>query len=319
MRTPYAVALLLTMLLAGTYWYTSVGAICRTPVAYRIGDVDSRFGLSNDQVRVVVEEAVSIWEDATGRNLFTYDEEADLVVNFIYDSRQQNLDEAERLKEELDEKKNINDSLGETYASLVEKYNQRKLDFEDAKEAYERKLNNYNAEVESYNEQGGAPEEIYNELEMRKVALDEERQRVNEMANELNSLSSQINELGEKGNEIIEEYNQSVDVFNKQYVYSEEFTQGDYQGDSINIYQFESWEELELVLAHEFGHALSIGHVDNDTAIMYYLMGDQPIDDIGLAAEDLTAFESVCGEVSATERLTKLRRQFTQWLEVFYN
>lgn len=314
MRTPYAVALLLTMLMAGTYWFTSVGAICRTPIAYRIGDVDPRFNISRDEVRNVLDGAASIWENATGRNLFTYDEEADLVVNFVYDSRQRNLDEAERLKEQLDQKKDINDTLGETYSSLVNEYNERKLTFEDSKAAYERKLNNYNTEVESYNEQGGAPSAVYNQLQKRKDELDTERQKINQMASELNDLGEQINKLGEKGNEIIEEYNESVSTFNDQYGYSEEFTQGDYQGNSINIYQFESRVELELVLAHELGHSLSIGHVENDTAIMYYLMGDQPMEQIGLAAEDLVAFEAVCGDVTPAERLDELRKRFVNWL-----
>ena len=154
MRTPFAVFLMLAILLTGTYWYTSVEADCRLPIYYSVGEVDSSFGLSEDEVRRVLSDAESIWEDATGRNLFTYKEGADLKVNFIFDERQQNAIAAEEQKERLDAKEQVNEALGETYAELVERYHAEQLAYEDQKEAYERKLNTYNAEVKNTTHKG---------------------------------------------------------------------------------------------------------------------------------------------------------------------
>lgn len=57
-----------------------------------------------------------------------------------------------------------------------------------------------------------------------------------------------------------------------------------------------------MVLAHEFGHSMSLDHVDNDESIMYYLMGGQP-DSLEPSNEDLASFATICGDKSAYESL----------------
>jgi len=302
MRTPFVVFLMLTILLSGTYWYTSVQAVCRLPIYYSLGELDSRFGLSEDEARRVMSEAESIWEDATGRNLFTYQEGSNLKVNFIYDERQRSADEAEELKDKLDAKEQVNEALGETYAELVAQYKTQQLAYEDQKEAYERKLNLYNAEVKKYNEAGGAPQEVFEKLESDRRQLDRELNAINSTASKLNKLSDQINSIGDRGNELIKQYNDTVVRFNDSYGSGREFTQGDYRGDEINIYTFKDKNELALVLAHEFGHSLSIDHVDNEESIMHYLMGGQP-DTLMPTSEDLAAFDLVCGDKKTFEAL----------------
>jgi predicted Zn-dependent protease len=48
-------------------------------------------------------------------------------------------------------------------------------------------------------------------------------------------------------------------------------------------------------LAHELGHTLGLGHVDNPTAVMHYLMGEQNIDDLTLTRDDIDALRTACG------------------------
>lgn len=310
MRTPYAAAFLLILLLAGTYMYTAVEAVCNVPLSYRIGEFDERFDITRDEARVAIADAESVWEQATGRNLFTYDEDdGEILVNFIYDDRQAFAEAEVDLRDRLDAAEDVNSAISESYAELVDEYEVLEAEYRDRVESYERKLAQYNAEVEQYNESGGAPPEVYEELQEQKEQLDQDQRSINALSDELNGLAEQINQLGEQGNQLVEKYNHHVDTYNETFGESREFTQGDYRGKDINIYKFVNDRELELVLAHELGHSLSLGHVENEESILYHLMGGQP-DELRLSEEDLDEFERICGNTT---------RSFIERLFILFN
>jgi hypothetical protein len=62
---------------------------CSEPLTYRIGSVDARFRLDDEEVRHAVHEAVSLWDRASGRELFREDPQGDIVINLVYDYRQE--------------------------------------------------------------------------------------------------------------------------------------------------------------------------------------------------------------------------------------
>lgn len=294
MRGGFAVTLIVVLLFAGGYFYYIAEAVCPAPLQYRLGELDERFFLTEEEAKLTIAQAESVWEDATGQNLFSYDETADFTINFIFDERQAFADAEDDFKERLDETETINDSIASEYQELVAEYETSKADYEAAVVAYETRLREYNDEVESYNEDGGAPAAVYTRLQEEKQALDREQRALNQTAGELNQLVDDINRVGAEGNKVIETYNRNVSVYNRTFGEPREFTQGDYQGDFINIYTFESQAELELVLAHELGHALHLGHVEGEESLMYYLIGGQP-DTLTLSAADSEAFARVCG------------------------
>lgn len=294
--------LVVAILFGGGYFYYIAQAICPTPLSYKLGDLDDRFALSTEEARLQIAQAESVWEDATGRNLFTYDEHADLVINFVFDERQEFVEAENELKDKLDATENISDAISDTYAQLVAQYNELRITYADKAEAYERKLNEYNKEVEKYNRQGGAPADVYASLAAQKKELSEEQASLNALAGNLNELVTEINSIGEKGNNLINTYNQGVNVYNETFGESHEFTQGDYSDNVIKIYTFEDSVELKRVLVHELGHALSLDHVEGKESAMYYLIGDQP-EDASLSQYDLAEFVRVCGEKSIWEKL----------------
>lgn len=302
MRSGFAIVLIATILFGGGYFYYIAQAVCPVPISYSVGEIDERFNLTKEEARLAIAQAESVWEDSTGRNLFSYEEDGKLVIHFVFDERQQLVDAEGNLKERLDATENISEAISETYAELVAQYNELRLTYADRVEVYEKELNTYNEEVEKYNKQGGAPADVYASLGQRKQALNREQTELNTLAGKLNALVTDINNIGEKGNKIITTYNQGVNVYNKTFGESHEFTQGDYTNNVIKIYTFEDKKELQLVLAHELGHALSLEHVEGEKSAMYYMIGGQS-EDLSLSKEDLAEFDRVCGEKSLFERL----------------
>lgn len=295
MRDTLVVLLLLVLVGAGAYWYQSTAAICPVPFSYRLGEVDASFGISREKALEYVLEAEARWERAVGRDLFVHADTADFPVHFVYDERQALADTEELDRVALDAQRAESESVILTVEKLQAEHHELSLAYQSQVAAYEERLDAYNTEVNRYNDRGGAPADVYEELEVERIQLRKDADALAGTAAKLNELAANINKLGERGNNLVEDYNTHVNAYNKEYGFSREFTQGDYQGDSIHIYKFSNENELIKVLMHEFGHALGIDHVAGASSVMYYLL-ENPEVEPELSADDLAAFEMVCGE-----------------------
>lgn len=294
MRAVVTLMLGIVAVVLGNYWFNPYLPICRLPVEYSIDTFDERFGLSREEAENALLSAEVVWEKALGRDdVFTFVDKGGVRVSFIYDERQREAEAAERAREDLATRGDANDVLVELHRRLVEEYDAQAAEYENRLSNYEAELSRYNNDVERYNREGGAPPDVYEELERWRTSLENERLTLNGLSSELNDLAEQINSVGEKGNDLLGEYNERVNDFNDNFAHGHEYTQGDYRAKDINIYSFVSKEELTKVLAHELGHSLSIGHVEEPKALMYYLLKDQP-SPIVLAEADIAAFNGAC-------------------------
>lgn len=302
MRKGFTVALFVAILFGGGYFYYTAQAVCPVPLSYSIGTIDDGFDITNDEARVAVSDAESVWENATGRNLFTYNQDGKLKINFVYDNRQQLVTAEGNMKQKLDATENMSDAIRDTYAELVAQYDSLKSSYQDRVEVYENNLDAYNDEVESYNKKGGAPADVYASLSVQKKKLDAEQNSLNSLSAQLNTLVTQINDIGEKGNVLVTTYNKGVNLYNQAFGSTREFTQGDYSNSVINIYTYANKDELKAVLAHELGHALGLEHVEGTSSIMYYLIGGQSAL-LAPSYTDVSEFDRVCGNTTLLERM----------------
>lgn len=285
----------LLILSLSLYWFSVSGLYCAAPLSYKVVALDERFDLSLAEADLIVAEATEAWEQKIGRELFyPTSENSDIEINFIFDDRQASALAEEALRESLDEKEATTENLNTAYEKMVADYHKKREEYEVKVAAYEERLAQYNAVVSKYNEAGGAPERVYEELADRQNRLNTTAEALEIEGQELDVIATNVNKLGERGNEVIRQYNADVNKYNNKFGVSEEFTQGDYQSGSINIYTFTSKEELLIVMAHELGHTLDIGHVEGSESIMYYLMEDQPIP-LTLSGTDFEALLAKCG------------------------
>lgn len=272
---------------------TGIGLPCTEPFLYAVGNVDSRFNLSANDVLAEAKEAERIWESQSGKNLFEYDPSADFKISLIFDERQLASIEEDKLAENLDQLEAVRKKITNQYESLSGTYAQKVAKYEADGAAYEKKLKEYNKKVKTWNENGGTENELEN-LKDEKNKLNDLYDKLEKERQELNDLVKKTNTLATQEQKVIKDYNANVSTYKNSYGAGREFEKGLYDGKEINIYQFKKLTDLRLTLVHEFGHALGIEHVKSPQSIMYYLLSDQDMENPTLSTEDLDELKTIC-------------------------
>ncbi|HQG30605.1 MAG TPA: matrixin family metalloprotease [Deltaproteobacteria bacterium] len=297
-RTVTWTLLILSFLTLMAVVYSRQQSPCRQPLTYRIGSVDPRFGLSSKDVSEAIREAAAVWNRASGRDLFREERKGDIVVNFIYDYRQEAADKLKGISGEIGTTKSSYDALNARFKNLEAEYKQKQAALSTDIDAYNERMSDFNAKSEAAaSRKGGVPEGVYRELRQEKEALDSEyenlqtrQKELNDMADTLNSMVVIINEMAADLNLNVTKYNRAGERLR------DEFSEGLYEKkngrQSITIFHFTNRTRLVRVLAHELGHAMGIGHNNNPRALMYRM---NQSDTLELASEDIASLKAFCG------------------------
>lgn len=250
---------------------------CREPIAYTIGEFDTRFGISQKNFLAATADAEEIWEKPFGRNLFEYVPSSSLKINLIYDFRQDATVKLRELGIVVKDDRETYDRLQIQYTSLDKTYLADKAEYEKKAAEIDRRTVAYNEsaaslkrgrkdvtreEVDQLNAEGEAINKLIDEIRIVQENLNKKVDELNALGETLNRLAATLNITAEKYNTI--GLSRGREFEEGTYISSEE-------GREINIYQYDNLTKLIRVLAHEFGHALDLPHVSSTKAIMYYL------------------------------------------------
>ena len=255
-----------------------------TRLHYRIAEVDSRFKLSIEQVKVITQQATQIWKDGTGQDYFVYDPNAKLAIHLIYDERQF---ESEQRREHL----NQLESNQQVWLDKKEQLDQIEREVVQNKQFLDFKQQLLNQQIQQYNQEQLSTQQNQSAFENPEYAQQRQQElqrKIELIQQEINTHNQKINQLNQQVDEL-NSLNQQLDSSVTQYKQRFQphlFHKGLFNGKQILIYEFESEDDLKLTLAHELGHALGLQHANDPQALMYPMMQDQDMAHFRLTQAD---------------------------------
>lgn len=253
---------------------------CAVPLDWTIGDVDPRFELTAARALAAARRAASIWEEAVGADLFTFEGPSAFPISFEFDDRQARSGVRRRRRDDLDTVAERLERRKEELEAASERFESASARYRREADAYERRMAAYNAEVARWNERGGAPPEARAALDETREALSRERASLSNAESELRALGDRIDGEVDAANEQIREHARDEERFaadfplvateSGRYVESVRWQDDRIESVSraIRIFRFDDPDDLVLVLAHELGHALGLGHAAARGAVM---------------------------------------------------
>lgn len=253
---------------------------CTTTLSWSLGDIDPRFNISRDTVLAYSKEAANTWNKAYSPNplLEHREKNGDITITFVYDERQRTTIQNERLKRTIEDEKKELTEIKETIESLRAEYQRLEESISSKTAAYNSRLSKHNKEIAYWNDRGGAPNDVYQRIQREAASLETERVSINAAISRYNRLADQIRNYGKEHNEIVGTINEKIGGLNETAL--RDFEEGTYDPgtETITIYEYGSIIALKRVLLHEFGHAIGLGHVDDEEAIMYSINQGKNVD-----------------------------------------
>ena len=285
------------------------GVPCQVPLLWRVARVDPEFETTVDEVTEIVANAAQMWEEAVGEALFALDEEDGFPIRLIYDERQESLDllairnaEIQSANDELTRERMALDLRFDDIRTAIDVHNARTLEVEASIAEHNETIRDWNrrsasdpererelqetserlvAEQEALAADGAALQERQAQLRAAEAALNDRIESLRERAGALsNAPRPPEADAGLYRESVTLEVDGSVSVRRE-----------------IRLYRLASPDELRVIVAHELGHALGIGHPEDGGGIMSATVTTtEPID--ALAASDVALFREACANAA---------------------
>ncbi|WP_214000906.1 matrixin family metalloprotease [Arsukibacterium sp.] len=260
--------------------------LCQTPVLWRVGQLDPAFALTAELAEQAAHNAASGWNRAAGQELFRHDSVQGFPINFHYDERQQQMLQQAMLERNI---QRYDSNIEQRAAALQQQSEQLQLRHRD----FSQQNQQFAADIAAFSQQAAnASQANLAALQQKQRRLEQREQQLQQQAQRLNEQHAQLQREQDYLNDTVADRNA---LFSDQLpplaaeVGLMEIVNG---RRNMTIFAYSTANALQLTISHEFGHALGLGHTDNDTAIMHYALNLQQT---GPTAEDVAALKQQCG------------------------
>lgn len=276
--------LLLAVCFSAIFYLYSLFATCKLPIKYSIGKIDSGLSLSKEDAKVAVLGAEEKWENAIGKDIFQYDEQSKLKIDFVYSPEQKQINE---INEEIKKLAVISVDAGDVSGQ----FDKLIKDMDEDLANYNAALNKYSDEVKYWQDRGGAPDPEYG-------ALDDELKHLNQWRDKYEAKRIAIQktqDLVTQKNKIQNKYADSAGQKNTSLVegaFISGLNKKSLVNSNIQIFAFDGKSGLVTLLAHELGHEFTRFHAKKQESIMYGQLNAKQTGN--LTQEDINLFCRSC-------------------------
>jgi hypothetical protein len=291
----------------GKWRHSFAHSDCGIPVHFRLGELDPRFGFDRFSVEAALVEAGNLWQASSEALLFVgSDHPRAMLVSLVFDERQHGANLRRSLRGGLDRDR----AELEAGEAMLRQWNEQ---IEAGRRAYERdsaalaqRVRVHEAALAAWQRGEGERSEAWRrELEAESAGIHTAISELELALDELNGQIAAYNRRAEDMRRYVEDYRGRIATYNTVSssgpIESGRYSYDRAQGRRISIFRAEGYDELVWILAHELGHALGLGHVEEAGAIMHPLLHEQahpgggrarPVE---LSAADHAALVAVCG------------------------